>query len=158
MLPAFYQSCSDMISKWEKMVSTEDCSEIDVWPYLINMTRDVISRAAFGSSFEQGRRIFELLDDQLDLAMKDVQSVYIPGWRFVSTKTNRQLKLKHNDIKRSLREMVKRREKAIKAGEVSNEDLLDILVESNIREIEANANRKNMGMSIDDDLKYWIIE
>ncbi|KAK8527554.1 hypothetical protein V6N12_054760 [Hibiscus sabdariffa] len=150
MLPAFYQSCTDMISKWEKMVSTEGCCEIDAWPYLVNMTRDVISRAAFGSSFEQGRRIFELLDDQLNLAMKAVQSVYIPGWRFLPTKTNRELKMYYNDIKGSLREMIKRREKAIKAGEESNEDLLDILVESNIREIEANANRKNMGMSIED--------
>ncbi|KAB2095506.1 hypothetical protein ES319_A01G042000v1 [Gossypium barbadense] len=56
------------------------------------------------------------------------------------------MKMKHRDIKESLREMIKRREKAIKAGEESNEDLLDILVESNIREMEA----KNMGMSIED--------
>ncbi|KAK8527553.1 hypothetical protein V6N12_054759 [Hibiscus sabdariffa] len=150
MLPAFYQSCTDMISKWEKMVSTDSFSEIDAWPYLVDMTRDVISRAAFGSSFEQGRRIFNLLDNQIDLAIKVLQSVYIPGWRFLPTKTNRELKLTYNDIKDSLREMIKRREKAIKEGEESNEDLLDILVESNIREIEANADRKNMGMSIDD--------
>ncbi|KAK8622590.1 hypothetical protein V6N13_117500 [Hibiscus sabdariffa] len=70
--------------------------------------------------------------------------------RFVPTKTNRELKMKYNDIKESLKGMIKRREKAIKEGEESNEDLLDILVESNIREIEANADRKNMGMSIDD--------
>ncbi|KAK8527558.1 hypothetical protein V6N12_054764 [Hibiscus sabdariffa] len=117
MSPAFYQSCSDMISKWENMVSKEGCSEIDVWPYLVNMTRD---------------------------------SVYIPGWRFVPTKTNRELKMKYNDIKESLRGMIKRREKAIKEGEESNEDLLDILVDSNIRAIEANVDRKNMGMSIED--------
>ncbi|KAB2043757.1 hypothetical protein ES319_D01G040800v1 [Gossypium barbadense] len=54
--------------------------------------------------------------------------------------------MKHKDIKESLREMIKRRKQAIKAGEESNEDLLDILVESNIREMEA----KNMGMSIED--------
>ncbi|KAK8603185.1 hypothetical protein V6N13_085378 [Hibiscus sabdariffa] len=119
MLPAFYQSCSDMISKWEKMVSTEGFSDIDVWPYLVNMTRDVISRAAFGSSFEEGSRIFEMLDDQLHLMIKAVQFIYIPGWslcRFLPTKTNRGLKMKYNDIKESLREMIKRREKAIKEG------------------------------------------
>ncbi|KAK8622591.1 hypothetical protein V6N13_117501 [Hibiscus sabdariffa] len=92
MLPAFYQSCSDMIRKWEKMVCTEGFSEIDVWPYLVNMTRDVISRAAFGSSFEEGSRIFELLDDQLSLMIKAVQFFYIPGWRFLPTKTNRGLR------------------------------------------------------------------
>ncbi|PPR89004.1 hypothetical protein GOBAR_AA31689 [Gossypium barbadense] len=131
MLPAFYQSCSDMLSKWEKMVCTEGYSELDVWPYLVDLTRDVISRSAFGSSFEEGKRIFQLLGDQLVLRIKLIQIVYIPGWRH---------------IKESLREMIKRREKAIKAREESNEDLLDILVESNIREMEA----KNMGMSIED--------
>ncbi|KAH1120679.1 hypothetical protein J1N35_003839 [Gossypium stocksii] len=146
MLPAFYQSCSDMLSKWEKMVCREGYSELDVWPYLVDLTRDVISRSAFGSSFEQGRRIFQLLEDQLVLRIKLLQTVYIPGWRFLPTKTNREVKMKHKDIKESLREMINRREQAIKAGEESNEDLLDILVESNIREMEA----KNMGMSIED--------
>ncbi|TYI96062.1 hypothetical protein E1A91_D01G043300v1 [Gossypium mustelinum] len=146
MLPAFYQSCSDMLSKWEKIVCTKGYSELDVWPYLVDLTRDVISRSAFGSSFEEGKRIFQLLEDQLVHIIKLIQTVYIPGWRFLPTKTNREMKMKHRDIKESLREMIKRREKAIKAGEESNEDLLDILVESNIREMEA----KNMGMSIED--------
>ncbi|MFQ6620978.1 hypothetical protein Gotur_002359 [Gossypium turneri] len=146
MLPAFYQSCCDMLSKWEKMVCTEGYSELDVWPYLVDLTRDVISRSAFGSSSEEGRRIFQLLDDQLALRIKLLQTVYIPGWRFLPTKTNREVKMKHKDIKESLREMIKRREQAIKAGEEGNEDLLDILVESNIREMVT----KNMGMSIED--------
>ena len=80
MLPAFYQSCVEMIRKWE-MVFVEGSSELDVWPDLINMTRDVISRAAFGSSYEEGKRIFQLLEEQTNLTMQVVQSVYIPGLR-----------------------------------------------------------------------------
>ncbi|XVF79177.1 hypothetical protein PTKIN_Ptkin14bG0199000 [Pterospermum kingtungense] len=151
MLPAFYQSCVEMMSKWEKLVFVEGCSELDVWPDLVNLTRDVISRAAFGSSYEEGRRIFHLLEDQTNLLVQAIQSVYIPGWRFLPTKTNRKLKENDKDIKDSLREMIRKREEAMKAGEVSNnDDLLGILVESNIREIEAHGDRKNMGMSIED--------
>ncbi|XP_022718064.1 cytochrome P450 CYP72A219-like [Durio zibethinus] len=150
MLPAFYQSCVDMITKWEKMVLVKGTSELDVWPYLVNLTRDAISRAAFGSSYEEGRRIFHLLEDQTNLTIKVIQSVYIPGWRFLPTKTNRKMKVIDKDIKDSLREMIKKREMAIKAGEVSNDDLLGILVESNIREIQAHGDHKNMGMSIED--------
>ncbi|KAG8502337.1 hypothetical protein CXB51_000292 [Gossypium anomalum] len=139
MNPSFHQ---DKLKK----VCTEGHSELDVWPYLVDLTRDVLSRSAFGSSFEEGRRIFQLLDDQLVLRIKLLQTVYIPGWRFLPTETNREVKMKHKDIKELLRETINRREKAIKAGEESNEDLLDILVESNIREMEA----KNMGMSIED--------
>ena len=60
--------------------------------------------------------------------------------------------MKVNDkvIKDSLKEMIKKREKATKTVEVSNDDLLGILVESNIREIQAHGDQKNMGMSIED--------
>ncbi|XVE63266.1 hypothetical protein DITRI_Ditri07aG0006300 [Diplodiscus trichospermus] len=150
MLPAFYQSCIEMINKWESMEFVEGSCELDAWPCLVNLTRDVISRAAFGSSYEEGRRIFQLLEDQTNLMVQVVQSVYIPGWRFLPTKTNRKIKAIDKDIKGSLREMIKNREKAIKAGEANTDDLLGILVESNIREIEAHGDHKNMGMSIED--------
>ncbi|XWS10211.1 hypothetical protein CRYUN_Cryun39dG0055700 [Craigia yunnanensis] len=149
MLPAFYQSCVEMISKWEKMVFVKGSSELDVWPYLVDMTRDVIFIAAFGSSYEEGRLIFQLLEEQTNLTLQAMQSVYFPGWRFLPTKRNRKMKVNDKDIKDSLREMIKKLEKATKADEVSNDDLLGVLVESNIREIQAHGDHKNMGMTIE---------
>ena len=81
MLPAFHLSCSDMVNKWKKL-SVEGSCELDVWPYLENLTGDVISRTAFGSSYEEGRRIFQLQKEQTYLAIKVAMSVYIPGWRY----------------------------------------------------------------------------
>ncbi|KAL4304075.1 hypothetical protein GQ457_10G016040 [Hibiscus cannabinus] len=150
MLPAFYECCTEMIDEWEKMVSVNGSSEVDVWPFLVNLTRDVISRSAFGSSYEEGNRIFLLLDEQTNLLTQVVQSLYIPGWRFLPTKTNRKLKAMDKDIKDSLRELVKKREEAVKAGQVYNDDLLGILVESNFKENQEHGDHKNMGMSIED--------
>ena len=81
MLPAFYLSCSEMISNWESLVSTEGMCELDVFPYLQTLTGDVISRTAFGSNYEEGRRIFQLQTEQAELAIKALRSIYIPGWR-----------------------------------------------------------------------------
>ena len=81
MLPAFYQSCIDMISQWERLISEDGSCELDVWPYLENMSSDVISRTAFGSSYKEGRRKFELQKEQAQLFVKVSQSVYFPGLR-----------------------------------------------------------------------------
>lgn len=80
MLPAFYISCGEMITNWERMTKGGSC-EVDVYPHLQAFTSDVISRTAFGSSYVEGRKIFELQHEQAKLVMKAVQSMYIPGSR-----------------------------------------------------------------------------
>lgn len=81
MLPAFYSSCSRMVAAWEEALCINESIELDIWPDLQNLTRDVISRTAFGSSFEEGKRIFELQSEQVKLVDKYLRTVYIPGWR-----------------------------------------------------------------------------
>ncbi|KAB1200814.1 hypothetical protein CJ030_MR0G006223 [Morella rubra] len=81
MLPVFHQSCKDMIGKWENLVAEKGLIELDVWPHLQNLASDMISRTAFGSSYEEGSMIFELQREQAELLMKLIQSVYVPGGR-----------------------------------------------------------------------------
>ena len=82
MVPAFHLSCGEMLSKWDEIVgSNEGCCEVDVWPYLQTMTSDVISRTAFGSSYEQARKMSELQREQAKHIMEAHRSVHIPGYR-----------------------------------------------------------------------------
>ena len=81
MVPAFQLCCSEMVNKWKKLLSEDGSCELDIWPYLENLTGDVISRTAFGSSYEEGRRIFQLQREQTPLALQAFLSVYVPGWR-----------------------------------------------------------------------------
>ena len=81
MVSAFQLSCSDMVNKWEKKLSMDSSCELDIWPDLQILTGDVISRTAFGSSYEEGRRIFQLQKEQAHLVAQVTQSVYVPGWR-----------------------------------------------------------------------------
>lgn len=81
MVPAFHLSCGEMVGKWEKLVSSKESCELDVWPHLQALTSDVISRTAFGSSYQEGVRIFELIREQGVYAMEAFQSLYIPGSR-----------------------------------------------------------------------------
>ncbi|XP_027341296.1 cytochrome P450 716A67-like isoform X1 [Abrus precatorius] len=150
MLPLFIQCCNDLISKWEGMLSSDGSCETDVWPSLQNLSCDVISRTAFGSSYEEGRQIFQLLKEQVDLTMKVILRVYIPGWRLLPTPTHRRMKKINRDIKAKLIDMINKREKALKAGEATKNNLLDILLESNHKEIQEHGNNKNVGMNLED--------
>ncbi|KAI3814975.1 hypothetical protein L1987_14625 [Smallanthus sonchifolius] len=73
MVLAFHSSCSKMLRKWEKLVSSKGACELDVWPHLQALSSGVISRTAFGNSYEEGIQIFELLTEQGEFIMKAMQ-------------------------------------------------------------------------------------
>ncbi|XP_061345035.1 cytochrome P450 72A68-like [Gastrolobium bilobum] len=150
MLPAIFKSCYDMISKWEDMLSSDGSCEMDVWPSLQNLASDVIAQTAFGSNYEDGRRIFQLQKEQAELTMKIIMKIFIPGWRFLPTSTRRRMKEIDTEIVALLKAMINKRENALKEGEATKNDLLGQLLESNRTEIQKHGNNKNMGMTLQD--------
>jgi len=70
--------------------------------------------------------------------------------RFVPTTTHRSMKAIDKEIKALLIDIIKNREKALRAGEATKNDLLGILLDSNHREIQEHGNNKNVGMNIED--------
>nr|GMD33375.1 cytochrome P450 CYP72A219-like [Ipomoea batatas] len=149
MQPAFLQSCCEMMRKWEGIVSGKGACELDVWPDLQGLTCDVISRTAFGSSYEEGKRIFELQREQATLVIEAFRQVYVPGWRFVPTKRNRRMNAIEKEVNSSIRGIIDKRMKAMQSGETKNDDLLGILLETNLQEIRLQGG-KEFGMSIED--------
>ncbi|PHT76762.1 Cytochrome [Capsicum annuum] len=147
MLPAFYQSCSEMISKWEEVVPRETSFDLDVWPDLQIMTSEVISRTAFGSNYEEGRIVFELQQEQAEYVMDISRSIYIPGSRFLPTKRNKKMLEIEKQIQTTIRRIIDKRLKAMEGGETSKDDLLGILLESNLKEIQQHGS-KGFGMTI----------
>ncbi|CAI0387485.1 unnamed protein product [Linum tenue] len=120
MLPAFGLSCSNMIAQWNEMVGPQGTCEVDAWPELQKLTMDAISRAAFGSSYEQGKKIFQLQKELILLVMEAMQTLYIPGFRFLPTKKNLRRKTLDREITSTLRGIIEEKQNAMRAGE-SNE-------------------------------------
>ncbi|KAJ9553907.1 hypothetical protein OSB04_017952 [Centaurea solstitialis] len=149
MVPSFYMSCCEMINKWEDMIKKDGSCEVDVWPSLQIVAGDVISRTAFGSSFEEGKKIFELQRELAVLIIEAIQSIYIPGLRFLPTKRNRRIKDIDREVKAKIKSIIDKRMTAKRAGESSNDDLLGILLDSNYNEIEQHGS-SNFGLSIND--------
>ncbi|KAJ6832657.1 cytochrome P450 72A15-like isoform X1 [Iris pallida] len=144
MLPAFYTCCSELIDRWDNMVGPNGSCEIDVWPDLQNFTGDVISRTAFGSSFDAGRRIFQLQAEQAQLIIQSSSSIHIPGYRFLPTSCNRRMKETDREIRGILRSIIEKREKAIQNGAAKHEDVLGLLMESNSNEQQGKSSHLRM--------------
>ncbi|KAK6934093.1 Cytochrome P450 [Dillenia turbinata] len=147
MLPAMELSCRQMIEKWEKMEGIEGSCELDVWPYLSSLSSDVIARTAFGSSYEEGKRIFQLLAEQTQLTIPVFESVYIPGWRILPTKTNKRLREIDREMQSLFRGIIHKREREMEVGESGIRDLLGMLLEFNLKEIVEHGNNKKAGIT-----------
>ncbi|KAK6929168.1 Cytochrome P450 [Dillenia turbinata] len=146
IVPAVHFSCDKMISSWEKLLE-EGSTELDVKPYLGTLSGDIIARAAFGSNYEEGKKIFELQEEQFKRLFEVLQSIQaqLPGWRFFPTKTNKRMREINKEVYTLVKGIIHKREMEItKAG-----DLLGMLMDSNSKEIQDN-NSKKSGLSIDD--------
>ncbi|OVA08360.1 Cytochrome P450 [Macleaya cordata] len=131
MAPGFTTSCTKLIDRLNSLVSPGGSSEVDVWPELQNFTGDVISRSAFGSSFEEGKKIFELQKEQAILAIEASQSLYFPGLRYIPTKKNKRRMNLDKEMKAMIRELIDKKEQAMRNGKSSSDDLLGLLLQCN---------------------------
>ncbi|XP_074294156.1 cytochrome P450 72A397-like [Silene latifolia] len=131
MVPAFVASSIEMLDKWVQICEKKGSCEVNFWPYLRELSADAISRAAFGSSYQEGRGIFELLTKQLELALPIFRLVYFPGSRFVPTKKSWLLMKIQSEIRSLLKDIIAKRQEYVRTGEVVlKDDLLGLLLES----------------------------
>ncbi|KAJ3685044.1 hypothetical protein LUZ61_014208 [Rhynchospora tenuis] len=151
MLPAFSTCCDELVDRWENSVGPDGSFEVDVWPEMQNLTGDVISRAAFGSSYQEGRRIFQLQGEQAECLIKALPTLVIPFNWYLPTENNKKMKQIAREVRTLLMGIITKREKAIRSGEATKDDLLGLLLESNMREMGQNGkSNSSLGMTIDE--------
>ncbi|XP_039023942.1 cytochrome P450 734A1-like [Hibiscus syriacus] len=113
-LPDIVGETSKMLEKWEERRAGRDEFELDLFKRLHELSADIISRTAFGSFFEQGKRIFMLQEQQMQFFSLAVESLNIPGFRFFPTRSNRKMWRLGKETNESIRALIqanrKRRE------------------------------------------------
>ncbi|KAJ0085991.1 hypothetical protein Patl1_07257 [Pistacia atlantica] len=151
MMPAFSTCCEELIEKWDKSVMESGGScELDVFKEFQNFTGDVISRAAFGSSFEEGRTIFLLQQEQAKLLVPCLVYEKFPLFRFLPTEVNKRMRQIYSEVRTLLRGIIEKRQRAIEMGkDWDKKDLLGLMLMSNLNELQESQN-SNGGMTTED--------
>lgn len=81
LIPVMATSVVEMLEKWSAMAEKGQV-EIEVSECFQTLTEDVITKTAFGSSYEDGKAVFRLQAQQMVLAADAFQKVFIPGYRW----------------------------------------------------------------------------
>ncbi|XP_010533036.1 PREDICTED: cytochrome P450 72A15-like isoform X2 [Tarenaya hassleriana] len=140
MVPIFASSCRRMIEEWKNKFGLEESYELDVWPEFQKLAADIISRAAFGSSYEEGKKVFELQNELIGLVLEVMQSLQIPGFRFIPTRKNRRRKELNKEIGSILRSIEQKKENEMKDKETARvDDLLGLMLQSNGGQAESRS-------------------
>ncbi|KAL4336122.1 hypothetical protein GQ457_07G040760 [Hibiscus cannabinus] len=132
LVPLVAQRVTDMLDKWSAMPTSSGEIEIEVCEWFQTLTEDVITRTAFGTSYEDGKAIFRLQAQQMVLAAEAFQKVFIPGYRFLPTKRNISFWKLDREIKKSLMKLIERRKENL--GNIVQEkgpkDLLGLMMQA----------------------------
>ena len=81
LIPVGASSVTKMLDKWFALSNSNEV-EIEVSEWFQNLTEEIVTRTAFGRSYEDGKAIFRLQAQQMVLASEAFQKVSIPGYRY----------------------------------------------------------------------------
>jgi len=124
--------------------------EIDVHKEFIALTADIISHTAFGSSFNEGKEIFQLQRELEKMAFEAEHSIWIPGSQYIPTSKNRYAWQIDRRIREILNSIIQRRlePRTTVTSQVDyGNDLLGIMMAANK---ELGGIQRNLTLSMDE--------
>ncbi|EXB44886.1 Cytochrome P450 734A1 [Morus notabilis] len=127
MVPAMMSSVEMMLERWKNY----EGKEIEVFEEFRVLTSDVISKTAFGSSYLEGKKIFDMLRRLTFIVTMGFLKIKLP---IISkfTKDEIESDMLDREISNSIMEMVKKREDKVTSGDEDNygSDLLGGLIKA----------------------------
>lgn len=116
MIPAMVDSVHALLDRWQKL----EAKEVEIFEEFATITSDVISRTAFGSSYMEGREIFQMLSELTIVVSRNFFKLRLPGIRKI-WKTSDEIKSERLEkaICDALLGIIKKREEKAK-GEMDD--------------------------------------
>nr|CAD1833787.1 unnamed protein product [Ananas comosus var. bracteatus] len=124
------QIARSMMEEWEtQMIQNENKeAEVDLSLQFQELTADVISHTAFGSSYKEGKEVFLAQKDLQILAMNNILNVQIPGFKYLPTSKNLQKWELERKVRTMLMQIIQSRLNMKETG--YGNDLLGLMLEA----------------------------
>jgi len=130
MMTVTMSDCAgSMMSEWKAKLAKGGDVEIELSSQFEELTADVISHTAFGSSYTEGKRVFLAQRELQFLAFSTVFNVQIPGFRYLPTKKNLHISKLDKEVRTMLMNIIKSR-LAAKDNMGYGNDLLGLMLEA----------------------------
>ncbi|KAM0916489.1 hypothetical protein ACQ4PT_010137 [Festuca glaucescens] len=130
MMTVTMSDCAgSMMSEWKAKLDKGGDVEIELSSQFEELTADVISHTAFGSSYTEGKKVFLAQRELQFLAFSTVFNVQIPGFRYLPTKKNLQISKLDREVRTMLMNIIKSR-LAAKDTMGYGHDLLGLMLEA----------------------------
>ncbi|CAL5044597.1 unnamed protein product [Urochloa decumbens] len=142
----------EVVQDWEARVATAPGGKatVEVGQQFTELTADVISHTAFGSSFRRGKEVFMAQRELQGIAFAAINSVRFPGMGYVPTKANLRRWRLERKVRGTLMDII--RERVAAAGEARGygSDLLGLMLEANAAAGAASKKAAAAIMSMDE--------
>ncbi|KAJ1296979.1 hypothetical protein BS78_01G343100 [Paspalum vaginatum] len=129
MMSATMAGCAErLITEWEELASSSGAGQVEVEfsEQFQDLTADVISHTAFGSSYKE---VFHTQQQLLRIALATILNVQLPGFKYLPTKSNRLKRMLEKKIKTTLMGIIQPRLASGGSGGYGD-DLLGLMLEA----------------------------
>ncbi|TVU37600.1 hypothetical protein EJB05_10924 [Eragrostis curvula] len=130
MMTVTMSDCArSMMSEWESQLAKGGAVEVDLSTRFEELTADVISHTAFGSSYMEGKQVFLAQRELQFLAFSTIFDVQIPLFRYLPTEKNLKTRKLDKQVRTMLMDIIKAR-LANKDSAGYGNDLLGLMLEA----------------------------
>ncbi|KAL6878358.1 hypothetical protein ACP4OV_012528 [Aristida adscensionis] len=131
MMTGTMVTCAEcLIKEWEDQVSRSERreTEVDVSKHFQELTAEVISRTAFGTSYKEGKEVFHAQKQLQAIAVATLLNMQLPGFKYLPTKRNRSKWMLEKKLKMTLMAIIEPR--LASKGSGYGDDLLGAMLEA----------------------------